>query len=84
MPPAHLRNWRPTANPTVLLNDFFHRMFNDVLDPLQSNHGAIRTLMHGVEVLGEFHKRQSTRRFDLLKSRRPTPTEYPPRLNQIT
>ena len=71
IPPAHLRDRCPTANPAVLLNDFFYRVFNDVLDPLQSDHGSIRALAHSVEVLGEFHKRQSTRYCGFVKSRWP-------------
>jgi hypothetical protein len=54
-----------------LLNDFFHRVVNDTLNPFFLDYGAFRALMHRMEVLGEFHKRQFTKRYDFVKSRRP-------------
>ena len=70
IPPVHLRNGCPTANPAILLNDFFLRVVNDVLDPFLLDDGTIRTVTHGMEVLGEFHRQQSTRRDKFAKSRR--------------
>jgi hypothetical protein len=49
-------------------------MVNDVLNPLHLDHSAVRTLAHNVEVLGEFHKRRFTKRYNFVKSRRPNAT----------
>ena len=43
------------ANPAILLNDFFHRVIDDTLNPFFLDHGAVWALMHRMEVLGEFH-----------------------------
>lgn len=69
IPALHFWYWSPTANAAILLNDFFHRMVNDVLNPLQPDQGTIRTLPHGMEILSEFHKQQSIRCYNLMKSR---------------
>jgi hypothetical protein len=46
-------------------------MVNDVLNPLHLDHGAVRTLARDMEVLSELHKRQFTKRYNFVKSRRP-------------
>ncbi len=68
IPPVHLRNGRPTANPAILLNDFFLRVVNDMLNPFLLDDGAIWALTRGMKVLGEFHRQQSTRRSNFVKS----------------
>jgi len=73
---SHLCNWRPPTNPAILLNDFFHRVVNDMLNPFFLDHGAIWALMHRMEVLGEFHSQQSTRDCNFVKSRRPRHNDF--------
>jgi hypothetical protein len=56
--PAHLRNGCPAANPTILLNNFFLGVVDDMLNPFLLDDGTVRTVTHGVKVLGEFHRQQ--------------------------
>ena len=68
IPPAHFRNGCPAANPAILLNNFILRVVDDMLNPFLLDDGTIRTLTHGMKVLGEFHRQQSTRRSNFVKS----------------
>lgn len=51
-----------------MLNNFFHRVVDDMLNPFLLDNGAIWALTHGVEILGKFHRQQSTRRYNFAKS----------------
>jgi len=53
---AHLGNWSPAANSTILLNNLLHRVFNDALNPFQLNRCPIGALAHRAEVLCELHE----------------------------
>ena len=53
--PVHGRDSRPSADAAILLRGFLFGMFDHVLYPLQPDHGAVRTLAHGLEIPGEFH-----------------------------
>ncbi len=52
---VHLADASSTADPSVLLDDFFFGMFDHSLNPLHPDHGAIGALAHSQEILGEFH-----------------------------
>jgi hypothetical protein len=53
--PVHLFDASPSADATVSLHHFPHRMLDCVLDPLQTNHRTIRARADRLEILGELH-----------------------------
>jgi len=55
IPTTHLLDRRPTANATFLLDNLFHRMLNDALDPLDPNRTTIRALTHSFKIPRELH-----------------------------
>jgi hypothetical protein len=55
IPVAHLCDWRPTANATVLLDFLLCRMIDDALNPLNSNHSVVGPNTHCLKVLSGFH-----------------------------
>jgi hypothetical protein len=55
VPAAHLSDWRPTANATVLLDRLLYRMIDDALNPLILNNSAVGPNSHCFKVLSGFH-----------------------------
>jgi hypothetical protein len=53
--PLHFRDRPPTTNAAVSLNDFFDRIPDDPLDPLQLDLCSIRLLPHRLEIPCELH-----------------------------
>lgn len=55
IPAAHLSDWPPTANATVLLDFLLYRMIDDALNPLILNNSAVSPNTHRLKVLSGFH-----------------------------
>jgi hypothetical protein len=52
---AHLGDWRPTANATVLLDLLLYRVIDDALNPLDLNDSAVGPNTHCLKVMSGFH-----------------------------
>jgi len=52
---AHLGDWRPTANATVLLNLLLYRVIDDALNPFDLNDSAVGPNTHCLKVMSGFH-----------------------------
>lgn len=57
IPAVHLRDACPKSKAAIILNRLAHRIINDVLNPLQTNHRPVRSLAHCLEIAGELHGR---------------------------
>ncbi len=55
IPSVHFFDSRPAANPTIGLDDFFHGMFDNILNPFQANVGAVRPFTNDLKVVRELH-----------------------------
>jgi len=58
----------PSGESGHLVENFFLRVVDDMLNPFLLDDGTIRTLTHGMKALGEFHRQQATRRSNFVKS----------------
>lgn len=52
---VHLCDWSPSPDAPVLLDHFANRIGHDMHNPLQTDHNPVRSLVHRMEILGEFH-----------------------------
>lgn len=55
IPAAHLSDWRPTANASVLLDHLLYRVIDDALNPLILNNSAVGPNTHCLKVMSGFH-----------------------------